>query len=265
MRRVRHAVVASVFLGLACGKTDETGAPAEQGGRPAGATGGSEPSGGGAGAAGGAWERGGTQSGGSPGGLGGSGRGEFLGCGCGCCDGALPQRTRCYYPEVSGDLESLIAADAAAHEDPGCANVGCSGGVRYLACEAPAADTSPVSYTASYVLGAYDRSVILKQGAGRSARASFLTRLNASDIRTALDLPRDWFFEGGSYTIFSTSAAHDAVAVGASGSIKYRASSSGCLLDMHFSVFMLDGAELVPVRFDADGVPISGAAPCADM
>ena len=182
---------------------------------------------------------------------------EFLACGCGCCAGSTPQ-VRCSYADVPSDYEGLVAADEAARQSPSCSSAGCSTGARYLCCKAPPPDSSPATYSASLTIGGgYDRIQIVKIGAEWCPRLTFTD--GTSGLRTALDgLPR-WSLEAGSYLNCAMSSLPRNV-IGAEGSIKARASGSGCVLDMHFAIYAWVNEELIPSRFDADGVPLSGAS-----
>ena len=217
-------------------------------------------SGGGA-SGGGAMNSGGTAGlGGGEAGTSGAGAagacGEFLACGCGCCAGSTTQ-VRCSYVDVPLDRDGLVAADQAASQSPSCPSTGCSTGSRYLCCKAPPPDPSPATYSASLIVGGLDRIQIVKMGTEWCPRLTFTD--GTSRVRTALDgLPR-WHLEIGSYINCLMSSVPQNV-IGASGSIKARASGSSCVLDMHFAVYALVNEELIPFRFDADGVPVSGAS-----
>jgi len=249
-------VGASVIAG---GSSSDGGAPAGKGGAPA--RGGSG-SGGATMTLGGSMNSGGTA--GTDGGeAGASGAGavamcdEFLACGCGCCAGSTSQ-VRCSYADVPGDYEGLVAADEAARQSPSCSSAGCSTGARYLCCKAPPPDSSPATYSASLTIGGgYDRIQIVKIGTEWCPRLTFTD--GTSGLRTALDgLPR-WSLEAGSYLNCAMSSLPRNV-IGAGGSIKARASGSSCVLDMHLAVYAWVNEVLIPSRFDADGVPLSGAS-----
>ena len=181
---------------------------------------------------------------------------EFLACGCGCCAGSTPQ-VRCSYADVPMDYEALVAADEAAHQSPSCSSAGCSTGARYLCCKAPPPDSSPATYSASLIIGDYDRIQIVKIGTEWCPRLTFTD--GTSGLRTALDGLPGWNLEAGSYISCLMSSVPRNV-IGAGGSIKTRASGSSCVLDMHFAVYALVNAELIPFHFDADGVALSGAS-----
>lgn len=155
------------------------------------------------------------------------------------------------------DHDGLVAADEAQRQSPSCASAGCSLGVRYLCCKAPAPESLPATYSASLVIGGYDRIQVVKMGTEFCPRLTFTD--GTSGLRTALDGLPGWNLEAGSYMSCLMSSVPQNV-VGASGSIKTRASGSSCVLDMHFAVYALANEELIPFRFDADGVPLSGAS-----
>jgi len=303
MRAVRWAIC-GVWVCTACGKSTDDGFVPGQGGAstPGGASsqggaqrggsesgvgasiiaGGSMSDGGAQASSGGAAARGGSGSGGAVS-LGGSVNSggtavaggeagaseagaegmcaEFLACGCGCCAGSPPQ-VRCSYADVPTDYDSLVAADEAARQSPSCSSAGCSIGARYLCCEAPPPDSSPASYSASLNIGGgYDRIQIVKMGTEFCPRLTFTD--GTSGLRTVLDGLPGWNLEAGSYMSCAMSSVPRNV-IGAGGSIKPRVSGSSCVLDMHFAVYALVNEELIRFRFDADGVPLSGASstPC---
>lgn len=189
---------------------------------------------------------------------------ELLACGCGCCAGSVPE-VRCHYADLPMDRDNLFAANEAARLSPNCASAGCSTGTRYLCCKTPPPDPSPATYSASLVIGGgYDRIQIVKMGTEWCPRLTFTDGM--SGLRTALDGLPGWNLEYGSYmSCFMSSLPRNVI--GASGSIKTRVSGSSCVLDLHFAVYAFVNEKLIPFRFDADGVLLSGVSParCAEL
>jgi hypothetical protein len=174
---------------------------------------------------------------------------------------------RCYYPEAGDDLDSLIAEDKAAAQNPNCAQAGCSAGTRLTCCVRGAGDPSSTgTYAAQYVPTALDRITVTKQGTnGHCSRFTIAAPTNSSisRLRTALDLPMtgeptaSWGMESASDALCSMDAATPG-AIGAIGSLKLRVQGSACVVDIHLTAFFERSGSIAGVNFDADGVALNG-------
>lgn len=188
---------------------------------------------------------------------------DFVACGCGCCVPAVNPPSRCYYPEVSGDLEAVVAADRAASESPNCASAGCSTGTRYACCESLGPHLTPATYSSNVTMGAYDRVHVSKQSAESCERIVLIAPGPITPrIRTALQLPLGWQWDLATHGPCSQSAIVD-TGIGAIGSIALRPQGSGCALDVHLTAFFVEGGVVTPVRFDADGLVVDSLGPAA--
>ncbi len=188
--------------------------------------------------------------------------GTYDACGCGCCGGATPTPT-CYYPERGDELASIIAADQAQSVDPGCESAGCSLGARHLCCVTP--EPSAGIYAARAIAGGFDRLTIERRGSGeRCAALTLVSPVSGGQLDFPLEAPSGWALErtGESACEDGTLAPPGRPAAGGIGSVSY-STPEPCALDFDFTLFFLsDTGEVEPVRFQGEGVPLTGAAGC---
>jgi hypothetical protein len=78
-----------------------------------------------------------------------------------------------------------------------------------------------------------------------------------------VDTPNRWSIEG-SLTAGYCSASSLAQAIGAQGSITFTPAGTGCALTAQLTVFLVMDGEVVPIRVDANRVPIAGGMLSAD-
>jgi parallel beta-helix repeat protein len=59
---------------------------------------------------------------------------SYIACGCGCCDDIEPLVV-CLYHSKGDDIQKIIKEDQEAAQNPDCALVGCSRGIKYVYCD----------------------------------------------------------------------------------------------------------------------------------
>jgi len=185
--------------------------------------------------------------------------GDFEACGCGCCGGTTSTPV-CYYPALGETTAIFQAQDAELRQTTNCATVGCSMGRRYLCCvggtpEPPGSAT----YTADSYSGDLDHLSISKVGAS-CAQLSLVGPASAGsgDDRLALQTNGNWRVIFARFGGCDDGAAVD-TAQGILGTLVVRKGTSGCVADVHASLFALAASgEVKTTRLDADGLPLGG-------
>jgi hypothetical protein len=187
------------------------------------------------------------------------GCGDYVACGCGCCERSTPESTECFYPELGQDLATIVAADEAAASDPTCAAVECGRGARHVCCDSPE-DPGAATYTVTGYIGGYNRLNLKRTGAdGRCTRLALVQPQENTD-NLELVLPELW---GIDYTMDyacedENSAAADSrrSAIGGLGTLAFT-SPSNCTLDVNLTLFFLSESGTVDaVRFAVTGLTV---------
>ena len=59
---------------------------------------------------------------------------SYIACGCGCCGGVEPE-ARCLFHAKGDNLRWIMENEKKSSKNPGCAQAGCSFGVKYTYCD----------------------------------------------------------------------------------------------------------------------------------
>ena len=59
---------------------------------------------------------------------------QYVACGCGCCGGIEPIE-QCLYHANNDDMNKIIDEDKKLKDNPQCATMGCSSGIKYSYCD----------------------------------------------------------------------------------------------------------------------------------
>ena len=233
------------------------GTPVTSGGRAAAGSAnnlGGEPTRAGAPATGGEPAAGGESAGGAA-----SCDGTFRACGCGCCGPSSPSSTTtCVYPELGQSLSPIIAADLArSHDAVHCAAAGCSIGIDYVCCEAPAPMPEQATYDAAVVIGDINRLRVNKMGADCSTLT--LREVAPADPVAPgfpAEMPEGWGIEQATRLPCSSSMTKPR-AIGAIGKLSLRVLGNACVVDAHLTLFFGDAMNGIEAeRFDVDALPV---------
>jgi len=178
--------------------------------------------------------------------------GDYNGCGCGCC-GGVPGLTLCYYPTLG---QTATTAGPLEPTPSSCANAGCSLGRRYVCC-LPAAPSAPsgATYTADVYIGGIDRFTISKSGTD-CASVTFVDFTSGTTSALRIDAGARWTSSTGSLGTCGEAGATDQVE-GALGTLVLRANGTGCVADLHATLFAFTAAGTVEsTRLDVDGLVV---------
>jgi hypothetical protein len=169
-------------------------------------------------------------------------RAEYAACGCGCC--GAPTTTTCFYPERGDSLEAIQRADQMLGASPGCANAGCSSGLRYVCCPTPSQTPPAAAYvtTGGHISGEIYRISIRRTGADERCQWVHIAR---GDAPTGMDvpiaLPAGWIVEVlTDYACKDESSAASTsrrAAIGGIGRVSFVKGSAACTLDYDFTLF----------------------------
>lgn len=181
--------------------------------------------------------------------------GRYAACGCRCCGTPPPT---CVYPQLGDDLVAIAADDQAVASNPNCLAVSsCRTGHDYYCCVGPEPVPEPeAQYEAGLYIGGNDRIWIRKS-------TDHCVRIDAHSPAAAvhdvpLKLPERFTVQSLSRTCERGSITDQAI--GALGELSLRVEGSACVMDVHATLFFLDGSGVTAERLDADGVPFNGGS-----
>jgi len=191
--------------------------------------------------------------------------GEYNACGCGCC-GGIPHTTSCYYPSLGDTVADIAERDRASKASQDCSLAGCSRGTRYVCCEPaspePAAGTS---YSADLYIGGYNRLTINKTGTHCAGLLFLQPGLQPDEAgQWRIDTPDHWVATSANSGSCEDAGARE-YAIAALGSMVFRASGVGCVVDLHATLYFAQATgPVTTVRMDVDGllVPMMSAREC---
>lgn len=185
--------------------------------------------------------------------------GTFRACGCGCCGIASPApTTTCVYPDLGQSLSQIIAADLARRQDTvGCAAAGCSSGIDYVCCEAPAPMPEQATYDTAVVIGDIGRLRVNKMAANcTTLTLQQVYPANPGPTGFSLETPVGWGIEQATSLPCSSSMTKPR-AIGAVGKLSLRLLGNACVLDAHLALFFGDSTTGIEAeRLDVDALPI---------
>jgi hypothetical protein len=179
--------------------------------------------------------------------------GDYLACGCGCCEDLSDSRqATCYYPEYGDSLAAIIAEDTRIKSQASCANAGCERGKRHVCCVS-APPLGKGLYDASYSGPDSALIRIIKSDAEAGCSDFTLSLFGKASLSSLASHGFNWM--GGAHYSPCGVVANAPRAIGVTGDISSRANASTCLLDVHVTVFYgLPAGDVQPVRFDVDGL-----------
>jgi hypothetical protein len=191
--------------------------------------------------------------------------GTYDACGCGCC-GSTSLSLACYYPSAGDSLNAIIADDQAARSNPDCAFIGCSLGQRYVCCaEGSPEPAGTAQYSAKFVVGGIDRiSISKKPSDNNCATLSIASSSSTTSSQFRVATPDKWSLEATSITGGACADAGAGLrAVGGQGGVTLSPSGTTCVISAHLTLFFAVNADggILPIRIDADDLPISGSTP----
>jgi hypothetical protein len=185
----------------------------------------------------------------------------FDACGCGCC-GTGPRYAACYYPTAGETLQSIKDKDVFDRTTTNCAAAGCSAGTRYVCCTPTTPETtSAATYSADGWMGDLDHLTIDKVGT-QCARLQLSSPANTR-AGFHIDSTTGWGLMAATFGA-CTDAAISTSVTGGLGTVDIRREGSGCVVDVHVTLFDVSTAgELQKTtRMDVDGLAIVGMGVC---
>jgi len=176
----------------------------------------------------------------------------YVACGCGCCGGVDPYSV-CYYPARGETLQAFVTSEPTPDE---CSSVGCTEGVAYLCCAAPAKPPLKAEYCADYAPTALDHIYVRMTRAGTCVSLTLVSPAPTSNW--PVELTPDWGIESAQRYPCDASLFPER-AIGAIGAIR---EAPPLVFQLDLTLFFdVETGVAEPVQLKVDDLIPRGCAP----